>query len=434
MSRLIFCSSSRNSNCVLRSARPTRQRLRGRLVVTSVWISNSSVKSRLPRVLKEPLLNNVKPVRIPFAGIYFFPVASAYAALALPWFVFIQLTGSGHVPGLATATGHAHEMLFGFALAVVAGYTLGPQPRRLLLILLILWAAARISFLAAPASIAALFFNSMFVGVLGYQVVPRFRAAKKWRNKAVGPIIAGLCAMVVLYHAVQATENVGLQYGLLFESVLLLSSLMFFMGGRMLAPGVAGHLTKKGLTLEARVQPQIEGAVLVLLGLTLTLNLFGATWSHRLTGILLILAGTLTLVRLLRWQLWHCGERRDLLFLALGYAWLAGGWLLMGMSQLFDFLPLRVSIHAITVGALGTLTLTVMARSRLQRIHVDPNTVPILYIAVALLSVAALLRVASGGWISPTLAYGYSAGCWFVAYCILLVILLRPPPTINPAD
>src|SRR5690606_357933 len=53
---------------------------------------------------------------------WFFPAAALYAAIVLPLSLQIMLTQPGWLPGLATGLGHGHEMLFGFALAVIAGY------------------------------------------------------------------------------------------------------------------------------------------------------------------------------------------------------------------------------------------------------------------------------------------------------------------------
>src|SRR3546814_8884250 len=53
-----------------------------------------------------------------------------YAALILPYSVLALLGLLPALPGLATSAGHAHEMLFGFALAVIAGYLLRSEERR----------------------------------------------------------------------------------------------------------------------------------------------------------------------------------------------------------------------------------------------------------------------------------------------------------------
>ena len=63
------------------------------------------------------------------AHAWFFPAAALYATLLLPLSVAGLLGVLPMPPGLAQPLGHAHELLFGYALAVVAGYLLGPQPQ-----------------------------------------------------------------------------------------------------------------------------------------------------------------------------------------------------------------------------------------------------------------------------------------------------------------
>src|SRR5450759_5016474 len=89
----------------------------------------------------------------------FFPAAALYALVVLPLSV-LCMTGLTRAPhALASAFGHAHEMLFGYGLAVVAGYLLGSLSAGRLLTLLGLWVAARASFLLTPQSLVSVAFN-----------------------------------------------------------------------------------------------------------------------------------------------------------------------------------------------------------------------------------------------------------------------------------
>ena len=82
-----------------------------------------------------------KPVKRP-AFTLFFPLAALLAAAAVPLSIWAVLSGSGWPAGLI-GSGHGFELIFGFALALIAGYTLGPQTGRVLHPLIALWLVAR---------------------------------------------------------------------------------------------------------------------------------------------------------------------------------------------------------------------------------------------------------------------------------------------------
>ncbi len=364
-----------------------------------------------------------RKARLPFANAWFFPAAALYAALILPYSVLALLGLLPALPGLATSAGHAHEMLFGFALAVIAGYLLGPQRLRFTLTLLGCWALARLSFLLWPGSWLALASAAIFATGLAWKVLPRFLgAAKKWRNQSVAPVVAGLSLLSAI---ASGGFGAGFDRLMLEEALLLLATLMFFMGGRIIAPAVAGYAQSRGWRLDARVQPHIEGAVLILLGLALLLNLLPWPLTRQLTGAVLVAAAVLTTIRLLRWQPWRCA-RPELLTLLLGYAWLAIGLLLLGLGTLLPALPLNATLHALTVGALGSLTFAVMARTRLIYRFRDPAAQPWIQGVALLISLAALARVLPALLSQPNPAWLLlAAGCWSLAFMALTLLLWR---------
>ncbi|NHC10899.1 NnrS family protein [Stutzerimonas degradans] len=360
--------------------------------------------------------------RLPFANAWFFPAAALYAAVLLPISVLGLLGLLPALPGLVTPAGHAREMLFGFALAVIAGYLLGPQPLRLILSLLGCWLLARVGALFWPGSWLTMGATLLFAAGLAWKVLPRFvGAAKKWRNQSVAPVVGGLA----LLSAVTAT---GLDYGVLrllqHEALLLLAALLFFMGGRVIAPALAGHAQNEGRRLDARVQPQLEGAVLILLALALLLAPLPWLLLQRLAAAMLVAASVLSGIRLLRWQPWHCRTRADLLVLLLGYAWLVLGLLLLGLNGLIPTLPATATLHALSVGALGSLTFGVMGRTRLVQRFRDPEARRWIHPFALLLSLAALARI-----VPPMLGLQpmpwllLAAGCWSLAYLALAVLL-----------
>jgi len=203
------------------------------------------------------------------------------------------------------------------------------------------------------------------------------------------------------------------------EGVLMISLLMMMMGGRMLAPAVAGHIERRGGTLDARVQPGVEGAIIALL-------LAGAVgWvlpvPPMIPGALLGLAGLATFVRLARWKLWLCLDRFDLVALAVGYAWNAAGLILMGTMAMLGGRVVSM-LHAVTVGAIGTLTLTVMTRVWMQRSRRHPMDFRALPWVIALVAVAAILRlVPSVPGMSWPIQLQWSAAAWSAAFAMVLI-------------
>jgi uncharacterized protein involved in response to NO len=285
---------------------------------------------------------------------------------------------------------HPYEMLLGFALAAVAGNQLGAASEARVALLFGLWIAGRGVTLAWPTSTASLVANALFSLALAAAVAPRLAgAAKKMRNRALPVVLVALCAAAAAV-LVQAT-------------VLLLATLMLFMGGRILAPAIAGQLQRQGVHLGPRVQPRIEGALLVAMALALA-------WPP-----LCIAAGMLTAVRLVRWRAWALRGRRDLLCLAAGYAWLALGLGAFGVAALAGGYE-AAALHLITVGALGTLTFNVMAMSWLLKAHRDPSRQVLVPLGTALIAAATVARVT--GFLDA------AALCWTAAFLVLLLLFV----------
>ncbi|GGY78077.1 NnrS family protein [Marinobacter zhanjiangensis] len=361
----------------------------------------------------------------------FFPAAALHAALVVPLSIHAVLSGSGWPPGLL-GSGHGHELIFGFALALVAGYTLGPQPRFRVLALLALWLTARLSWLLAPESWFAGVLSPLFALALARYVVPRFSAAKKWRNKTAAPLILTICLLAPAFWLASSLHyRNGLfapdPYQLMQSAILGLLLLMTFIGGRLIAPAVAGTLEKKGIPLTARVQPRIEGTLIILLALSITLSL--AVVADAFTGLVLLMVASLILVRIARWKLWHCPERPDLLMLAAGYSWLAVGSAVTAW-HLLTGRPAAPALHLIAVGALGTLSTGVMLRLAWQRAHRRfPPTWQALTVGL-LTSAAAISRYLAGAmpFSEPGLLWS-SAVLWSLAYLTVAgqLIMLRLP-------
>ncbi|HEY5366948.1 MAG TPA: NnrS family protein [Casimicrobiaceae bacterium] len=372
----------------------------------------------------------------------FFPVAAAYAIFVLPASVCSMLGMIAVFPGVATPAGHAHEMLFGFALAVVAGNQLGPRTRSSLALLVALWLAARVAFLFFPGGALADGANVAFPALLAWHLAPRlFGSAKKWRNQSLPAVLTAICgsAIVYLFVARNAAASVAADfspYRVLLVAVSLFALLLLFMGGRLIAPVVAGQLHRQGIHLAARVQPRIEAALIIaMLVATLAIALDGTPrgaqegWAARAAGVALIVAGLLAALRMARWQLWLVRGRADVLCLAAGYAWLAVGLVLLGAAHAGVGLSRyheTIALHVITIGSLGTLTLNVMAMTWLLRARRNPASTRLPVLATLLLALATALRAFAGGAVlEPEVALLAASLCWSGAFALLLILLLN---------
>lgn len=356
------------------------------------------------------------------ASALFFPAAALFAAVALPASVLAML----HAPLARTAypgsLAHAHEMLLGYALAVIAGYQLPRVTPLRLWLLFALWCAARVAFVVPPLHALAPWLNAGFAAALALHIAPRlFRTAKKWRNQALPVFLTATCGVAIAVTLVAGWGGSARAHDLVDAMVLVLGGLMLFMGGRMIAPAVAGEFYRQGTSLVARVQPRIE-AVLILATLAAALAELA-----RYDGVMRIacaLAGALALVRLARWRLWRCVHRHDLLRLATGYAWLAVGLLAIATAPPG---PVRIAaLHFVTIGALGSLTLNVMAATTGARRRATRLREPLLDVATALIALAAASRLAAALAATHASAWlGLAAAAWTAAFLILALLLMR---------
>jgi len=331
----------------------------------------------------------------------FYPAAALYAALMLPLSVSVM-----------PSAWHAREMLFGFALAVVAGNQLGPARPRRIVVLFALWLAARAAFLAAPQSALAAALNGAFALGLALQVAPRLlRAAKKLRNRVLPGVLVALCAAAALH---------PLGDRVLPGAVMLFALLMLFMGGRIIPPMVAGQLQRQGERLEVRVQPRLEGVLLAAAALAAAAAFFPQ--GEAPAALAATAAGTLALARIHRWRPWRLRARPDIACLIAGYTWLGVGLLAVG-AALWTGRGLPAALHVITVGALGTLTLTVMATTWLLRARREPADFGAIPVGTGLLALAVAARGLAELWPMPWLVV--SAAAWSAAFALLFGLLLR---------
>jgi uncharacterized protein involved in response to NO len=345
-------------------------------------------------------------------------LAGAYAALSVPLWAAQY---AGWVPG-ANPLWHAHEMLFGYAFAVIAGFLLTavrawtsrPTPSGAALAgIAALWIAARFS---APYSLqASSLLDALFALAVAWGIGRPIFASRN-RNWYFVVLVLVLGAASIAF---QAYPRVALAVGL--DLVLLVVSIM---GGRVIPAFTNNAVPGAGARRSRWVEYGALGSVLLLIVLD------GVQWGAGAALLCLVAAG-LHGARVALWAPLATRGRAILWILHLSYAWIAVHLLMRGLAG-FDLVPAALATHALTVGVVGGLTLGMMTRT--SRGHTArPLKVGSWEVAsYVLVHAAAVVRVvlplvapgAYAAWIA------LSGALWCTAFAIFTVvyypILSRP--------
>jgi uncharacterized protein involved in response to NO len=348
----------------------------------------------------------------------FFLAAALLAATFVPvWAVtYLGLVDLG--PGIQR-TWHGHELIFGYLLAVLAGFLTIRSSGLPLFILVGIWILGRATVYVQPAHpVVAAAFDLSFIPCLIAIKRPALWAVPKWPNGLFLPLLLGFWAVNLVYH-LAAT-------GLLSASELhavavdLASLLLVVVAGRLI-PGYTGAALKH---IRPPRTPAIEAASVILLIATALLHI--ASYSTA-AGLCLLLVGALQGWRMLAWRSWQTRHHPPLWILHLGYAWLVLGLCLRGIGDIAPGLfSASIALHAITAGAIGSLTVGMMTRITLihAKSHGAPG--PMTTVVFVLVQLAAVLRVAPTAVAeNPAVWIGLAAVAWSLAFLLWLVCYAR---------
>ena len=150
---------------------------------------------------------------------------------------------------LSTGFGHAHEMLLGYALAVVAGNQLSPMPARVYFCCL-QSGRSRACLYRFSWRVASVL-DVIFIVALGCMSHPLVSRCQKLRNQAFPGVLTALCVAAVAYDVSAFLTGRTSLRAILTAVMLLLAALMLFMGGRIIAPAAAGQLSPRPIACSA---------------------------------------------------------------------------------------------------------------------------------------------------------------------------------------
>lgn len=349
-----------------------------------------------------------------------------------------MLAWMGRLPSAGAYYGsvgwHSHEMLFGYAGAVIAGFLLTavrnwtgidtPAGAPLAGVAL-LWIAGRAApFLPMPGAVVA----ALDLALLPLVGVALYRPLMRGRNRMNRLFLPLLAAMAIANGLVHA-EALGLAAGAAGRGTLAMLDLVLLLvlvvTGRVIAffteKGVAGSMPKNREWLE---QTGFAAAI----GLAIVDALAG---PPVLIGTLCALLALQTIAREIGWHHPQVWRKPILWVLHAAVLWLALGFA-MRAAAAFGLVPSNVALHALTVGGVGVLTLGMMSRVTLGHTGRDMVAPHAAVIAFALLNLAALARgIAPALWPERYLVLVHSAaGLWILAFTLFLaahtVQLWRP--------
>jgi uncharacterized protein involved in response to NO len=371
---------------------------------------------------------------VPFALGFrpFFSLAGIAAVVLLGYWLIVFSRGlqvSEHLPAVYW---HSHEMVFGYSAAVIAGFlltavrnwtsimTLNGKP---LLLLVLVWLLARI----LPFTSAELLWFSvvdmLFLPLLAVAIAYPLLKVKQWQNIIFVGLLLVYALANGLFHAellfnLEGGEETGIHAGL---AVVIM--IITIMAGR-----VVGFFIERGIGDKVKRYPLAEqlaiwGSALFMLGQFYPLE--------NLLTVISILAAIGHLARLAGWYHRQIWQAPLLWVLYVGYAWLCLGFILTGL-ELNKVIAETLAIHAFTTGAIGVITIGMMARVTTGHTGREMKIHPVMSLGFVLINLAVVVRV----FLPMLLAEHYllwiqlSGILWVLGFLLFVLVylpmLLRP--------
>jgi uncharacterized protein involved in response to NO len=351
----------------------------------------------------------------------FYIGAAAYAAIAVPLWVAAALGLIVLPTTISALLWHAHEMLFGFASAVIVGFLLTagkawtgqPTPRGAALgALALLWLAARLAALGAPYGLYAALDLALLPIIAGVLLRVLLRAGNR-RNL---PLV-GLLLLLTLANGLFHASALGLleldPLQALHAGLALIVLIECVIAGRVV-PAFTMSATP-GL----KVAPPRHLASAALAATAAGLAGWVMLPDQPLVGVLLTLAGLLQLGLLWCWQPLLTRGRPILWILHASYAWIPAGLLMLALSTV-GLLPPSAGVHALAVGATGGLIIGMITRTARGHTGRPLKVSAAEELAYGLVLGAAALRVLLPLLTSPIWAWLAAAVAWTLAFVIYL--------------
>ena len=328
---------------------------------------------------------------------------------------------------------HAHEMIYGFVMAIVAGFLLtavanwtgGAPVRQIQLMGLCgLWLAGRIvmnvhGFPAWSIFAAELAFLPALALSLALPLI------KSWNTRNF--VFLGLLGLLWLCDAAFLVTQSRMP---LYVALVLILVMISLIGGRIIPAFTVGALRRKGHNVQIHDQHALDIVALV--------TLLAVAGALAATGPgTMVFAGACfvsSLVHLVRMRRYHTkltfGDPL-LWILHAGFGWLVIGLFLAGLSA-FGIGMFPAALHAITVGVIGSMTLGMMARVTLGHTGRDLVSNGLTTLSFALMQLSAVLRAFGPVLLPEHYTFWVVSSGLLWSICFLLYFLVYAPMLWSP--
>ena len=359
----------------------------------------------------------------------FFFSAALFVGFAVPIWVMIISGKVGVGWHHVSRHWHIHEMVFGFVPCVIGGFLLTAMPNWTerpplkglpLMGLWLLWLGGRVVMAVpgVPPLVSGLVDGAFLVALAGI-AWREIAFAQAWDRSPIGVLISLYAVANLAFHALDLNGSATDVPERMALAVLMV--LLALIGGRV-TPGFTEDFLEL-YKFSQRPVPfsRFDGLSILLLALV------GIAWTIQpeavITGVGLVAAGSLHLIRLGRWYGWFTWREPLVLVLHVGYAWLALALLILGSANLGLGLHPEDAVHALTTGAVGVMTLGVMTRASLGHTGRIKHAGALTVIIYLLVNLGALLRVFGTSLSFPgALALSVAAVCWSGAYVLFAAV------------
>lgn len=309
----------------------------------------------------------------------------------------LQLMGKISLSGYYSAAGwHAHEMLFGYTVAVIAGFLLTAagnwtgikmiNGKRLILLSIVFLLGRFAPFITELPYWLIASLDIIFIPLVALILAMPILKAKQWSNFVFIPILLAMTAANLAFHlSALGVINISVVAGSR-AMVLLVVLLIVVMGGRVIPffteRGVSGVVTKKWIWIE------YLSPISVILVVISDVIYNGSV----ITGYLALFAAVIHFVRVAGWYSNKIWQVPLVWVLQLAYAWFVIGFIIKGL-MIFNINESLFSYHAFTVGGIGIMTLGMMARVSIGHTGRDMVLNNWMVLSFILINIAAIVRV-----------------------------------------